>query len=163
MSSLVLSDVDLSAAAEHTWSVWRAWRLGQGYQLGGIAPGLPIEDQVNKRSPHLVETWLDVNQAGQLAFVQMTALVVGGLQAMNPAPPPAEEVLPDYRSLLRTAMKAIKADGSDVPILLAGLLGHCPDEHREPIEAAIASWSNNKKGAAKKGMMDVWKSVPASE
>ena len=157
MPSMKFSDVvDLlpETVAEHTWKVWKDWRLSQGYRLGGVSPGLSVEDIINKRSPHLVEDWGLVSATGQEAFAQMTALVLGGLQLMCPPEPLPEAPAP--RKVLQKVMKAIQDGSPDVDAHLSAFLLVVPEEYRAITETARDSWVKNNKTVAKKSLKSVW-------
>lgn len=143
--------------AEHTWNVWKEWRLSQGFRLGGVAPGLPIEDVINKRSPHLVEEWGLVSTTGQDAFAQMVALVLGGIQTMQP--PKKVVAPPSPRKVLQKLMKALQENSPDVDVHLSAFLAVSPDAYRGLTETARDAWAKQNKNATKKSLMSVWEAL----
>lgn len=154
-----IADISPEDVAEHTWSVWKTWRLSQGFRLGGISPGLEPEDTINKRSPHLVDDWGLVSAAGQAYFSQMVALVLGGLQTMNP-PEPIPEA-PSAKKVLSLLMKSLQAGSSDVEAHFSAFWLVCPEEYRRVTETAREAWVAKNKTSAKKSMKSVWDAMKA--
>lgn len=154
-----IAELSPEEVAEHTWGVWKAWRLQQGFRLGGVSTGME-EDVINKRSPHLTDDWGMVSASGQAYFTQMTALVLGGLQTMSP-PEPIPEA-PSPKKVLSTLMKSLQAASSDVEANFSAFLTVCPEEYRRVTETARDAWVANNKTSAKKSMKSVWDALKAT-
>lgn len=66
------------------FETWRSWRYDQGWRLG---PDLPS----SLLSPHMVDNWDQLHEAGRVWFRQHAALVLVAVEHLAPEPPPAEK------------------------------------------------------------------------